>query len=101
MIVAGYSPTVARQGRAKLCSALLLDLEDWEREQREFEQTIRHAYFHLLMMQAMGIPLDRSDMQAWWFIRAQIVQFDRKERHRRKYARRTTPRWSSLILPEQ
>ena len=91
MLAAGYSPKVARQGRAKLCSALLLDLEDWEREQKDFEEVVRNIYWDVLLTELAGCPPSGGRKRLWPFIQAEVAQLDRRERSRRRYARRNAP----------
>jgi hypothetical protein len=80
MMAAGHSPKVARQGRAKLCSDLLLDFEDWEREQKEFEQKVRNAQTNLLLAQIAGLPLRGERLALWLIVQAEVARLKRRDR---------------------
>jgi len=96
MLAAGYSLKVARQGRAKLCSSLLLDVEDHKRDVRAWEHRVHELWVSGLVMDMMGTRRPKELVEMWPHIEAWKAWLDRREQRRRKYARRHP---LLLILP--
>jgi len=100
MLAAGYAPNVARQGRAKLCSCLLLELEDYEKELSALENDAHALYRGILLWSLVdGTPCTEL-LRGWPHLRAYKAWLDRRDKSRRKYALRNPKLLFIPTLPD-